>query len=208
MAITYPVDVPISDLARITVRENTANVAQFSGFTSQGVVQEYEGDHWGASIGYSRLPRSLAQDVSAFVSKLRGAKGTLVLSFPGYDEPLGAAKDNPSSPAVNGSGQAGNEELLVKSGPASITDWLLPGDIIQVGPANRPHWHKVLQAVDTDGSGNATIDVWPRVREGTVDSDLVAYTFPLCLFRMIDQVSFEIERPVLHTFDFTFREAI
>lgn len=206
--IEFPIDVPLDDIAEVSVGNHDANTFQASGFTGRGVVQEFEADYWTVNLGYRGLDRATAQPVIAFASALRRSKGTFVLPFPGYSSPLGAAKDNPSSPSVDGGGQAGSEELLVQSAPASIQNWLLAGDIIQVGPANRPHWHRVLQDVTTNGSGAATIDVWPRIREGAADGDQVSLNSPLCLFRLIDDFETALSPPVQHRLDFSCREAI
>lgn len=208
MAITFPLDVPLTELTEFTVDHHDANRFVTAGFTGKGVVQQFDADYWKARLRYRNIPREFAQEVLAFGNALRGGLGTFVLPFPGYSQPLGEAKDNPSSPTVSGSGQAGNAELLVTSAPISLENWLLAGDIIQVGPANRPHWHRVLANVDTDGSGNATIDVWPRVREGTVNTDQVSLSTPLSIFRLTEVFSVDIVTPVLHTIEFNCREAI
>lgn len=208
MPITFPIDAPLKDITTVRITEHNANTFIASDFTGSGVVQEFEGEYWTATLRYRNLSRLIGQPVMAFGSALRGAKGTFVLPFPGYSAPLGAAKDTPSSPSVDGSGQAGKETVLIKSAPVSIEGWLRAGDIIQIGPASRPHWHKVLEDVDTDASGEASIDIWPRVREGVVDNDLVSYSSPLCLFRLVNKVDLDLTDPVRHSIDFDCREAI
>lgn len=207
MAITFPIDAPLDDIAEVEVGEHNANSFITSPFTGRGVVQSFEGDYWRLTIGYRSLNRTLAQPVTAFVSSLRRSFGTFVIAFPGYDDPLGAAKDNPSSPTVSAGGLAGSDSVTIANGPASITDWLLPGDIIQIGPSNRPHWHRVLTNTDTDASGNATIDIWPKVRQGTIAGDAVVYTKPLCQFRLVEDVDTSLQPPVLHSMTLSCREA-
>lgn len=208
MAITYPVDLPLTYVANANVRRINASTYRRSAFTRKITTQEYEGESWQVSVRFFGLGRSLAQPVEAFIDSLRGPIGTCVVPYPGYAVPLGAAQSNPSSPTVNGSGQAGNATLSVTSGPLSIAGWLLAGDIIQVGPSTRPHWHRVLEDVDTDGSGNATIEVWPRVRNDVIGGDPVSYSSPLCLFRLSQDVGTEIERPTRHSVELTFDEEL
>ena len=192
----------------VEVGEQNANRFETSPFTGRGTLQEFGGEWWTLQLSYSRLRRSLAQPVLSFGSKLRKAQGTFVIAFPGYSKPLGTAKDIAASPSVNGSEQAGNSSINIKSAPINQTGWLVEGDIIQVGPATRPHWHRVLEDVDTDSSGNATIEIWPNVRQGTIDNDLISTDSPLCIFRLIEQISTSIQRPVLHSIDFVCREDI
>lgn len=208
MAIVYPLDVPLQFVQEVNVDLATTSTYAKSDFTYRGVVQEYEGSAWKLSLSYRLLNRTRAQPVLAFKDALKGPVGTFVMKFPGYDQPLGAAKNAASSPTVNGSGQAGSEELTIGSATPSIDDWLVEGDIIQVGPSSRPHWHRVLNNVDTDGSGNATIDVAPAIREGTLDGDQISYTSPLCLFRLVELVPVGIRKPVLHSFDLECFEAL
>jgi len=208
MAISYPIDLPLNDVAEINVRPRNSSTFQASPFTGRGQVQEYEGAWWEATLVYRSIDRTLAQPVIGALDSLKGPVGTFVIPFPGYASPLGTASTVPSSPTVNGSGQAGSDELIVTSAPVSETGWLLVGDIIQVGPSNRPHWHRVLADVDTDGSGNATIDVWPPIREGTISGDSVSFSAPLCLFRLTDTVDASLSSPVIHGFDVVCREAI
>lgn len=208
MPIVFPIDVPQTPPSAARVGKRDANRFEPSPYTGRGTVQEFEGEWWTLQLNYSRLRRVLAQPVSAFGSKLRKSVGTFVIAFPGYVNPLGTAKDIAASPSVNGSGQAGNTSINIKSAPANQTGWLVEGDIIQVGPASRPHWHEVLENVDTDGTGLATIEVWPRVREGTIDNDLVATENPLCIFRVIERRDIDFERPVRQSFEFTCREDI
>ncbi len=208
MAITFPLDVPLEFVQEVNFDLETASAYAKSSFTRRIVTQEYEGDAWTLTLGYRGLTREKAQPVLAFKDSLRGPIGTFVMKFPGYDAPLGAAKNVASSPSVNGSGQAGSKTLTIGSATPSVEDWLLEGDIIQVGPASRPHWHRVLTNVDTDSSGEATIDVAPRIREDTLDGDLISYTSPLCLFRLVEFVPVGLRKPVLHTFDLVCEEAI
>lgn len=207
MAITFPIDAPLDTISEVEVGEFNANSFVVSPFTGRGVVQAFEGDRWELTLRYRSLDRVTAQPVTAFISALRKSVGTFVIAYPGYSAPLGAASSNPSSPTVSGSGQAGNDTITIANAPLSVAGWLLAGDIIQVGPSSRPHWHRVLADVDTDGSGGAEIDIWPRVRQGVINGDSVVYDRPLCLFRLTETVDTSLRPPVLHSFNLVCREA-
>lgn len=208
MAISFPLDLPLQDIAEFEVTSKNSSTLQASPFTGRVRVQEYIGDWWEVTFRYRNLNRELAQEVIGFMDALRGPVGTFLAEFPGYRQSRGTAALIASSPSVNGSGQAGKPELVVQSAPSSQSGWLLAGDIIQVGPSSRAHWHRVTQDVDTDASGNATIDLWPYVREGTIGGDPVGLTSPRCLFRLTDSTSVSLSSPVIHDFDIVAREAI
>lgn len=66
-------------------------------------------------------------------------------------------------PYVNGAGQTGGSLVIDGASPDEV-GYLLPGDYIQLGSASTATLHKVLTQVDTDSSGNATLDLWPHIR--------------------------------------------
>lgn len=208
MAITYPIDLPLQFVQTITVDEDNASSFSFSPFTYRGDVQEFEGERWKINIGFRAITRAQAQSVQGFVSSLRGNVGTFITVFPGYSAPLGAAATVPSSPRVTSLVEAGSTVLPLQNVPPSTTDWLKEGDILQVGPSNRPHWHRVLTDISTNATGFTNVDVWPRIRQGTIFNDPVEYENPLCLFRMTSKPSTLINPPVIHSIDIEAVEAI
>lgn len=198
MAVVYPLDVPVRDFSETDVQMVDINSLQVATFTGVERVQKFEGDYWKVTIRWFNLNEELGRQITAFIAALRKSVGTFVVPFPGYGSPRGAASSNPSSPLVNGASLAGKRELPVKNAPVSLEDWLLSGDIIQVGPASRPHWHIVLTDVTTDATGNATIDVWPALRRGVSDNDIIILNEPLGICRLTDQPSIPIRPPVIY----------
>ena len=68
---------------------------------------------------------------------------------------------------------------------------LLPGDYIQIGAtpnaagvAGVCRLHRVVTRVDADANGNATIQVWPSLREATTDGETLILKNPVGLFRL------------------------
>jgi hypothetical protein len=47
------------------------------------------------------------------------------------------------------------------------------GDYLQLGPRATARLHEVLLDVASDGSGNATLNIWPALRESPVDGSAV-----------------------------------
>lgn len=206
MAITYPLDVPLEEFAQVDVEPVDVNALQISTFTGQERLQTFEGDYWKVTLRYRDLDRDLGRPVQGFVQALRKSFGTFVVRYPGYGTSRGQAATVLSSPLVNGDGQAGNRVLNVKSAPASVSNWLVVGDVIQVGPDTRPHWHTVLSDVTTDSSGNATIDIWPAVRNTTVNNDIIVTETPRGLCRLLDTVNTRITTPTIYGLELQCRE--
>ena len=209
MAITYPISFPSQFMESLRVLEQNTVSTSISPFTKRRFSQRYDGELWLLSVTMPPLRRELAQPVLAFISSLRGPHGSFIVPHPGHSISLGTAATVPSTPLVNGAGQEGAQTLLIRSAPVDQVGWLLAGDMIQVGPNTRPHWHRVLQDVDTDSSGEAEIDVWPQLRENTLDGDAVSYTDPLCLFELEDSPPpHEIGRPVQYLINLEAREKL
>ena len=206
MAIVYPLDVPLQEFSEVDVESVDINSLQTATFTGKERVQEFEGDYWVVNIRYRNLDQTLGRQMSAFIRSLRGSLGTFIVRFPGYTVPRGRAAGQPVSPLVDGNGQAGKRELKIKGASPDIEEWLLAGDIIQVGPPSRPHWHEVLTDVNTDGTGKATIDVWPSIRNA-IDNDPVVLNNPLGLCRLVSSNAIPIRPPVLYDLTINARES-
>lgn len=207
MTITFPRDVPLEEFSQVDVEGVDINAIQVSTFTGKERPQEFDGDYWRMRLVYLNLDVTLGRQVSSFVYSLRKTVGTFVLRFPGYGKPLGSAKDLAVTPLVDGGGQAGKRVLNIKNVPASVQGFLLAGDIVQVGPDNRPHWHCVLSDVDTTSAGKASIDVWPAIRSTSIDNDILVLTEPKGICRMRTVPKIPINPPVLYDISIECREA-
>lgn len=206
MALSFPIDVPLEEFVAAEVEEVSIVSTQSSPFTGALKVQNFAGDYWRLTLSYRDLNRTLAQPVLAFISSLRSQANTFKVRYPGYVDPLGAAATIPSTPLVDGALQEGLAQIKIKAAPTNTERWLAAGDIIQLGPVNRAHFHRVLCDIDTDGSGRATIDIWPRVRAGLLDNDPVIYERPVGVFRLTTVPRQQLSTPDRHAFTLNCRE--
>jgi hypothetical protein len=106
--------------------------------------------------------------------------GSFLLYDPLNTTPRGALG---GSPVVNQSGQVGGS-LSIRNCSNSVTGWLKAGDYIQLGSVGSATLHKVLTDVDTNASGQATIDLWPYVRTAPTDGDDVITSNCVGRFRL------------------------
>jgi hypothetical protein len=90
-------------------------------------------------------------------------------------------------PFVNGAGQTG-DTLVIDGCSPNVTGFLLPGDYIQIGSATTTQLYKVLTQVDTDGSGGATLDIWPDLRSSPADNAVVVVANTKGRFRLRENV--------------------
>jgi hypothetical protein len=65
----------------------------------------------------------------------------------------------------------------------------LPGDYIQIGSSTTTQLYKVLTQVDTDASGNATLDLWPNLRSSPANNAAVTVVDTKGRFRLKDNVT-------------------
>ena len=207
MAITYPLSLPTTKSPkRISFSQRSFIGLSTSPFTGHTQVFEHQGQTWGASITLPVMERADAEEWQSFILQLNGQFGTFLLGpWSAGDAPRGVAT---GTPLVNGASQTG-QELITDGWTTGVTGILLAGDWIQIGQ----RLYKVMVDVDSDGSGNATLDIWPRLRESPADNDTIITADPLGLFRLNSNqnVIFEATGPAagpLYTLSFSAIEAI
>ena len=151
-----------------------------SPFTGSTQVQSWPGsDWWEANIALPKLQAADAAVWSAFLAECRGMLNVFYLSDPTYKGPQGTVL---GVPVVSGANNAMATQLATKGWTPNSFRLLLPGDYLQLG--NR--LHKILDVVNSDASGNATITVWPSLREATTDGQAINLNNPRGLFRLAE----------------------
>ena len=175
MAISYPLDTPTTvGFESIQLRAFNAVATSQSPFTYKQQVIAHTGQKWEASVSIPSVLRDLAEPWAAFLTALKGQRGTFLLG-----DPLGATPRGTVSGTVTLTGDAGDETVDVV-----MTGSLLAGDYIQLGGGSSAKLHKVL--VDQTGSG--TLEIWPALRTNYTSAN-VTYTNAKGVFRLNQNVS-------------------
>lgn len=184
MAISYPVNLPsVSGISSIRLIARNIVAQTESPFTFKQQIVKHAGERWEADITLSPMKRPDAEEWNAFILSLGGKLGTFLLGDPLGAQPRGSASSVAGTPRVNGSDQTGNV-LAVDGLPPSQTSYLLPGDYIQLGGGSSSRLHKVLRTVASNSSGQASIDIWPALRESPSDNAFITVTNAKGLFRL------------------------
>jgi hypothetical protein len=136
-----------------------------SGFTGQTQSYDWQASWWEGQISFPQMSRYDADAWSAFILQCRGQSNAFMFGDPKAVLPKGSAL---GSPVVNGGSQFGYS-LNTRGWQANAISILLPGDYIQIGY----RLYKVLNPVNTDGSGNATLAIWPNLRDMPVDGTTI-----------------------------------
>jgi len=206
MAISYPLAFPTSfGFSTFTIALDFAIAVTESEFTFEAQMQEHQGVAWEISGSMELLNRDQAEEYNAFIAALKGRRGTFTVTPAGSGVPRGVAT---GTPLVKGSSQTG-DELDTDGWTADTTGILKAGDFIQLGSGSSATLHRVLADVDSDGSGNATIDLAPKIVVAPNDNDPIVTVNPVGVFRMMNNLQpVDIRPPNTHSLRFSARSAL
>mgnify|MGYP000129327265 CR=1 FL=1 len=194
MAITYPLSLPTSiGIAQIELRAVNAIGLSQSPFTFAQQTVIHQGQRWEASVSIPTLRREYTAPWKAFLTALKGRRGTFLLSDPDYVSPRGTA----TSATITGT--VGSETATI-----TMTGTLLAGDYIQIGTLLNSRLYQVLE----DQTGSGTISVWPALRSSP-SAEVVDLSSPSGLFRLANnQTSWAIDASSAYSISFDCMEVI
>lgn len=206
MAVTYPLAIPTNKgLAKVRLTANNVVGVSQSPFTARQQVYKYTGQFWEADISLPPMKRADAEYWISFLLKLNGSYGTFLLGDPNGATARGVAT---GTPLVNGANQTG-ADLITDGWTPNTTGILKAGDYIQLGTGSTSLLHKVLDDVNSDGSGNATLTLWPDLRSAPSDNAAIVVSAPKGVFRLTaGQQSWDINEATFYGITFGAREAL
>lgn len=206
MTITYPLSVPSTPgFSGITLTPKASVGESRSPFTFEGQYYVNQGQIWQGSLNLPTMQRPEAEAWIAFLLSLNGKEGTFLMGIAGCDTARGIAT---GTPLVNGASQSGRS-LITDGWTINITGILKAGDYIQLGTGLNTHLHKNLTDVNSNGSGQATLDIWPRLRISPADNDPIVVSSPKGLWRLAtNDMPFNLSPPVLFNLSFPVIESL
>lgn len=208
MAESYPLTMPTGNIARIRLIGKSVVGMSESPFTFSQQVYRHQGQGWEADISLSNMKREDAEVWVSFLLRLRGKYGTFLLGDPNGATPRGSAASEAGAPVVNGSDQTG-DFLNIDGLPVSTTGYLKAGDYIQLGSGSTATLHKVLEDVDSDASGEATLNLFPSVRSAPADNSVITVSNCKGNFRLnVNETSWDINTMSVYGITFGAVEAI
>lgn len=176
-----------------------------SPFTLAQQAQAHQGQLWAAQVELAPMQRADADEWIAALLSLNGRYGTFLLGDPSATTPRGSVA---GTPLVKGAAQSG-QELLTDGWTQSAQNVLRKGDWIQLGSGTTQRIYRCLKNVNADGSGNATLDIWPRLRESPADNAPLVTTNTAGAFRLAENVmEWGVDVSLLYGFEFTAAEAL
>lgn len=201
MALSFPLTFPSSGVTEIEIRMINAVASTRSPTSGQQYYQQHSAQYWEADIKCPKMDRATAAEWQAFLASLQGRYGTFLMGEPEAATARGVAT---GTPLVNGASQTGN--VLVTDGwTISTNNILRQGDFIQIGT----HMYMILKDVNSDGSGNATLDVWPNLRSDVTDNAAITVSNPKCIWRLdTNTVSWRTDIYGYYTVEFSAVEGV
>lgn len=177
MTISYPITLPSTPApSAIRIYPRSIVAVAVSPFSGSQQAYQHQGQIWQADITLPPMRRADAAPWIAAMLQLNGRYGTFRLGDAAMANPRGAAT---GTPLVKGAGQTG-QSLITDGWTAGVTGILKQGDYIEV--ASR--LYMVMVDANSDGSGNATLDIWPRLRAATVDNEAITVRSCRGIFRL------------------------
>lgn len=172
-------------IRNVVFRMSSQNFSTGSPFTYQQQVINHAGRRWEADITLPRMSKASAKVWIAWFAQLDGKLNTFNLGDPDGATPRGSAG---GTPLVFGADQTGSS-LVVDGCTAGQTGWLKAGDYIQLGADGSARLYMVTSDVDSNGSGQATIPIWPAINEAPADDASVIVNNTVGTFRLASNVS-------------------
>jgi hypothetical protein len=174
-------------------------------FAGQQQIQDWQASLVSMSVQLPPMTREGGgDDWSAFLMQCRGMTNAFLLGDATSKTPRGSVATTGASPLVNGANQVGYQ-FNTKGWVPGATGVLKRGDWIQI----IYRLHKVLDDVDADGSGHATIAIYPEIRESPADGSAFITENAQGLFRLASNTNkYSISEAEIFGFQFNIREAI
>lgn len=195
MSVSFPLTLPTSPTARsITLRKRSAVALAASPFSYQSQAYVWSGQMWIAEVSLPPMTRAQAEPWVALLASLNGREGSFLLGDTANLAPRGAGT---GTPLVNGASQAG-AALVTDGWTAGVTGILKAGDWLQLGSGSSARLYKVLADVNSNGSGQATLDIWPKLRSSPADNAAITISSPMGRFMLADDIDWTIDEQKIY----------
>lgn len=191
MATSYPITLSTNNIRQARFIPVSSVGGFRSPFTGQRQVFAHPKQNWRVVLDIVAMNR---EDGDAFVGQLlslNGGFGTFYFGDPLYTTPKGVAT---GTPVVNGGSQTGNT-LITNGWTPSQTGILKAGDWLQVGTSSSRQLVKVSADANSDGAGQAILEIFPRIRIAFADNTSIVTSSPKGVFSLdsFDSSAWEID---------------
>ena len=180
----------VTGLATFNLTPQTRVATSQSPFSYKRQVLTYPGQRWAVDASIPMLNRDSADVWRAFFTKLNGGEHTFLLGDPLSSAAKGSAG---GTPLVNGTLAVGATILTIDGASTTQTGWLLAGDYVQLGSGENARLYMVTSDVNTNGSGEASIPIWPALQIAPSNNDSVTVSSAQGCFFLNGSPTFETD---------------
>jgi hypothetical protein len=175
-------------------------------YTGQTQIYDLMNSFWSGTISLPPMNRYSYDAWGAFILACRGQLNCFLMGDPRAKFPKGTAT---GTPVVSGAAQTGYS-LVTRGWTANVVGLLLPGDYISIANGSIYRLYRVTASVNSDGSGNCTIPVWPNLRDQPADGTTIITRNCVGLFRLASNNGnkFSVNPGAYGVNAISFREAI
>ncbi len=155
-------------------------------YTAQTQTYDLMNSFWAGTISLPPMHRADADAWEAFILGCRGMSNYFLLGDPTAATPKGPAT---GTPVVSGAGQTGYS-LVTRGWTPSISSILQAGDYIQIGSLSTlsagyaPRLYRLTANASTDATGDATLSIWPNLRDLPADGTAIIVTNCVGMMRL------------------------
>ena len=153
-------------------------------YTGQQQTFDWQASYWAGTLSFPPMHRLDGDAWASFILSLRGPLNAFLFGDPKAATPKGSPA---GSPVVSGAGQGvfgtgvNLYQVVTRGWPASQSNLLQTGDYISIFP----RLYRVTAPVSSDASGNATISIWPNLRDAPADGTTIQTSGCQGLFRLV-----------------------
>lgn len=208
MAVTYPLSIPSGlKVKNSSFRLERSVSISTSPFTFAEQSYKHQGERWSGEVTLTPYNQSGVAEIQAFLVKLRGRHGTFLYGDPDYLA-LGPRGSVGGTPLVKGASQTGNT-LLADGFPVSTNNVLRAGDYIQLSSGANAELYMVVDDVNSDGTGDVSINIEPALRNSPADNSAIVVTGAKGVFRLTENlVEWSANQSNVYGITFGFSEAL
>lgn len=232
MTITYPLTFPTTiGLTDSNFKMRTSVSVNESPFSFTQQVYNWQGERWEVDVVLPLMKRAVAEQYKSFLASLKGRYGTFLMYVPSARENLGNYLDTTRNlHTISGDdmctianddiwtsvgepycliGLVGSKTLKISGLVASASNVLKAGDYFHIGSGSTTRLHKILNDVNSDSNGEATLDIFPALRRNITVGEQIELQQPRGLFRLDSNlVEFPSDYDNLFSLSFSAIEAI
>jgi hypothetical protein len=163
MPESYPINLPTAaGISRVVLSAQSVVGVTESPFSFNQQIFRHAGQRWTAQITLPPLTQDQGEEWASFLLRLRGRFGTFLLGDPSSETARGTAAQTPGTPVLD---SEDGDSIGISGATPSATGYLKTGDYIQIGAGGAARLYKVLEQVNTDSNGEATLNIFPAFRK-------------------------------------------